>query len=112
MEIEYVGQRADGGCRVKVLTIKSGVVVNSRMLHQRYVRHSPDGFQWGYGGSGPADLALNMLIDFLSLGNDFEQAVKSAESLYQSFKDKVIAAQPDRLHITGKEIAYFLSQEA
>src|SRR5204862_6265890 len=25
------------------------------------VHHSPDGFQWGYGGSGPADLALSIL---------------------------------------------------
>ena len=24
------------------------------------VHHSPDGFEWGYGGSGPADLALNI----------------------------------------------------
>lgn len=23
--------------------------------------HSPNGFDWGYGGSGPADLALNIL---------------------------------------------------
>jgi len=22
--------------------------------------HSPDGYEWGYGGSGPADLALNI----------------------------------------------------
>ncbi len=25
------------------------------------IHHSPDGFEWGYGGSGPADLALNIL---------------------------------------------------
>ena len=25
------------------------------------IRHSPDGFNWGYNGSGPADLALNIL---------------------------------------------------
>jgi len=30
-------------------------------LAQRYVMHSPTGFEWGYGGSGPADLALNMV---------------------------------------------------
>ena len=24
------------------------------------VHHSPSGFEWGYGGSGPADLALNI----------------------------------------------------
>jgi hypothetical protein len=25
------------------------------------VHHSPTGYEWGYGGSGPADLALNVL---------------------------------------------------
>jgi Family of unknown function (DUF6166) len=25
--------------------------------------HSPDGFNWGYGGSGPAQLALALLLD-------------------------------------------------
>jgi hypothetical protein len=26
-------------------------------LDPRYTRHSPTGFEWGYGGSGPAELA-------------------------------------------------------
>ncbi len=25
------------------------------------VHHSPTGFEWGYGGSGPADTAMNMI---------------------------------------------------
>ena len=25
--------------------------------------HSPDGYEWGYGGSGPAQLALALLLD-------------------------------------------------
>jgi hypothetical protein len=32
-------------------------------LRQRIVYHSPTGFEWGYAGSGPADLALNILAD-------------------------------------------------
>lgn len=32
-------------------------------LRQRIVYHSPTGFEWGYPGSGPADLALNILAD-------------------------------------------------
>lgn len=27
--------------------------------------HSPNGYEWGYGGSGPADLALNIVENFL-----------------------------------------------
>jgi hypothetical protein len=32
----------------------------------RVVSHSPSGFEFGFGGSGPADLALNVLEDFFS----------------------------------------------
>jgi hypothetical protein len=28
------------------------------------VNHSPSGFEWGYGGSGPAQLALALLLDY------------------------------------------------
>lgn len=35
---------------------------------RHHVRHSPTGFSWGYGGSGPADLARCLLID--ALGDD------------------------------------------
>ena len=31
-------------------------------IRQAWVWHSPTGFEWGYGGSGPADLALNILL--------------------------------------------------
>lgn len=31
------------------------------------VRHSPSGLEWGYGGSGPADLALSIVCDHLGL---------------------------------------------
>jgi hypothetical protein len=55
-------------------------------IRQRIVRHSPTGFAWGYGGSGPADLALNILSVFIG------QA--AAETLYQDFKWEFIAPMP------------------
>jgi hypothetical protein len=30
---------------------------------RKVVDHSPDGFAWGYGGSGPAQLALAVLLE-------------------------------------------------
>lgn len=48
--------------------------------------HSPTGFAWGYGGSGPAQLALAILAD---LHGD-----TVALRFYQTFKDRVIAALP------------------
>lgn len=49
--------------------------------------HSPDGFSWGYHGSGPAQLALAILAD--QTGDD-DLALK----LYQRFKLEVVATWP------------------
>ena len=52
-----------------------------RSLHLR--NHSPDGFEWGYGGSGPSQLALSMLLactdeaEALSAYQDFKWACVS-----------------------------------
>jgi len=46
--------------------------------------HSPTGFEWGYGGSGPAQLALALLAHCL---NDDARAVR----LHQEFKQEVVA---------------------
>lgn len=56
---------------------------------QQVVNHSPDGFCWGYGGSGPAQLSLALLLYFF----DREFALK----YYQRFKWEVVAklAQSD-----------------
>jgi hypothetical protein len=65
------------------------VTVNGRTLDPRLdlCFHSPDGFEWGYCGSGPAQLALAILADHLG---DDEQAF----NLYQRFKWAVIAELP------------------
>ena len=57
-----------------------------RMLKKRLdlSNHSPTGFSWGYGGSGPAQTALAVLAD--ALDNDLR-----ALRLHQSFKWHVIA---------------------
>lgn len=47
---------------------------------QAYRNHSPDGFAWGYGGSGPAQLALAVMLE-----------VKGEAFGYQDFKWKYIA---------------------
>jgi hypothetical protein len=47
--------------------------------------HSPTGFEWGYGGSGPAQLSLALLADALGDGD-------LALQLHQAFKWKVVTA--------------------
>jgi hypothetical protein len=62
------------------------VTVNGKPLNPRFdlENHSPTGFEWGYGGSGPAQLALALLADALRSG-------KKARKLHQRFKRKVTA---------------------
>lgn len=36
---------------------------------EHHVRHSPDGFAWGYGGSGPSELARCILLDHFDDGD-------------------------------------------
>jgi len=49
--------------------------------------HSPCGFEWGYCGSGPAQLALAIMCAVT--GDE-----KAAELLYQRFKAQIVAALP------------------
>ena len=35
----------------------------AKALLRRYGCHSPTGFNWGYGGSGPSELAFMLLLD-------------------------------------------------
>jgi len=38
---------------------------NKELPLPHLVKHSPDGFEYGYSGSGPSDLARSILADFL-----------------------------------------------
>jgi hypothetical protein len=87
----YAGNRTKAGAMVAV----NGEPLDPRLdLHN----HSPTGFDWGYNGSGPAQLALAILADHL---NDDQQAL----NLYQRFKWAVIAGLPHRRWLlTSREI--------
>src|SRR6516225_2178066 len=62
----YTGRRGPQGCVVCVIAGNGErKPLNPR---QELRNHSPTGFEWGYGGSGPAQLALAILAEHL--GND------------------------------------------
>lgn len=68
----------EGGCLVKV--------DGKELRPQRSLRlrnHSPTGFSWGYHGSGPAQLALALLLE---AGVDQNDAL----DWYHHFKQKVV----------------------
>lgn len=71
------------------------VTVNNRPLRHQ-VRHSSTGFEFGYGGSGPADLALSILWNFLGK--------EPSRILYMDFKTRFVARWKDKWEITGQQI--------
>lgn len=78
------------------------------------IRHSPTGVEFGYGGSGPADLALSILADHFG-ENPSDEDVKHGRGecfvFYQEFKWHFVApAQSDTLIIEGKAIDEWLSE--
>lgn len=85
MTKEYCGKRY-GDQSAEVFIRDAGSI---RPLSPRFDlrNHSPTGFEWGYGGSGPAQLALAILADHL--GDDAK-----ALRFYQRFKARVIAIIP------------------
>ena len=81
----YVGTRTDDGCAVVVLEDDRPPRPLDPRLDLR--NHSPTGFEWGYGGSGPAQLALALAADVL--GDD-----EKAQQLYQRLKFKLVGGLP------------------
>lgn len=82
----YTGHRTESGCAVVVSDEDGG----SRGLDPRFDlrNHSPTGFEWGYGGSGPAQLALALAADVLA---DDEAAL----DVYQRLKFRVVGRLPE-----------------
>jgi hypothetical protein len=85
LERVYAGRRGSNGEAI-VRIIERG---DARALPLRLdlFNHSPTGFEWGYGGSGPAQLALALIAD--ALGDD-----AIAIRLHQAYKWRAIATLP------------------
>jgi len=85
----YRGVRTSDGCRVFV----DGGELPPRLDLRN---HSPTGFEWGYCGSGPAQLALAILAHHCG--------PETALHYYQRFKAVVIATLPERWALTGEQV--------
>jgi hypothetical protein len=78
---------------VELIRDESGVEIYARGLTQIkkafslvLENHSPDGFEYGFGGSGPAQAALGILSYFVG--------IESALYYKHAFKDQIIARLP------------------
>jgi len=94
----YKGQKTGLGPFMVWVVDPGEIKASYRLRHIE--RHSSDGFNWGYGGSGPADLALSILVDFA--GWDF------AEKNYQRFKSDIVAKAGQELMICDSMIEDWL----
>jgi len=76
------------GCRVagENVVTKNGQILRPNKS-QKIRNHSPDGFNWGYAGSGPAQLALAIL--------QAEYGSEVAQAFYQNFKFKFVGGWGD-----------------
>jgi hypothetical protein len=97
----YQGTRdASGLCRV----IRSDGTDLPLRLDVR--SHSPAGFQWGYGGSGPAQLALAILLDAAE-GTYTEGQV---EGIHQRFKaEQIVSIDVDVWVMFCKDVRTWLA---
>jgi len=86
----YVGNRSGGICEV---WIEENGNRRDLPLYLHVRNHSPSGFEWGYGGSGPAQLALALLVEHFTVdrGDGMPWSnIEAALHLYQRFKFKVV----------------------
>jgi len=98
-DIAYVGYRQSGQAIVEKRPDQERLTPERSLA---LVNHSPSGFEWGYGGSGPAQLALALLLDYTD-----DEAF--ALDHYQAFKTEVVsqldcAGSGERWRLTGPEI--------
>lgn len=71
---------------------------------QKVLNHSPGGFAWGYSGSGPAQLALAILLE---AGVQRQQAIE----LHQVFKEEFIANLSQDLFVLNIDVEAWANQK-
>lgn len=100
---KYVGRRTEIGVIVLVVDDETKCASRLKPGH-RYVNHSPTGFEWGYTGSGPAQLAFAILLDHYG-------APGPALLFYQDFKEREIAIlNRDRWEMTTDQVEQALER--
>ena len=73
------------------------MLYNRNNLPKHEVLHSPDGFNWGYGGSGPAELARCLLLEVTGDGD-------RVDCCYQDFKWEFVSNWNDDWEMYAHEI--------
>ena len=102
----YLGKRTEDGCRVYKIHEDMSIEELTPDKSLEVMNHSPTGFEWGYGGSGPSQLALALLLDAIG-------SKDAALFHYHDLKREVISGLPDScwaLHATYNIRAWYERQ--
>ena len=97
----FRGRKTTDGC---IVELDNEGYVTQLLLEKslQVVDHSPDGFQWGYSGSGPAQLAAAILYE---ITDDTEHT----RNYYQLFKfDHVVKWEGLTFEISEQEVRNWL----
>lgn len=101
--------------RYDASTVDCRVLEEGKLPYQlpHIVRHSPTGFNCGYLGSGPADLALSILTDYLEKDPQSKQSCGQVLELHQQFKRDIISGivlNDNESHdLTGEQIGHWVA---
>jgi hypothetical protein len=108
----WKGKRIQSQDRNKVTMSVDGEFWANVPLYLNEVNHSPDGFEWGYRGSGPAQLAYAILrTHFDIVGECLPEISKMfAARYYHDFKDEfVLHWKGDEWELSSDEIELWLA---
>ncbi len=117
----YCGFRIKGVHVYRIVAATAGAPLMATALRHE-MRHSPDGFEWGYGGSGPSDLALSILTEHINsllqrlYGGGCvppitarNEALAATRELYQAFKWATVAKfSRERWLLPGEDVTAWL----
>ena len=96
-----IGKPVSSVCRVRIYVDDQPMGVLPERQDIR--NHSPTGFEWGYGGSGPAQLALALVAD--SFGDEF-----AVPQIYQRVKLAVAKLPRDGWTLTDRQLDLLVAQ--
>lgn len=94
-----------------VFSVDEGKTWANLPLDLTYVNHSPTGFNWGYHGSGPAQLGFAILSKYLTKKYEFskrEAYELLCDGIYQRFKSDIVSRWGREWLIEDKEINEWL----
>ena len=126
MRVYEIRRSLKGIVRCMVRQLDGGEKIGAPYRLRHANLHSPPGFECGYGGSGPADLAASILADFFNVGARSVRAAWRGKSfvrpdaekvvhLHQDFKAEVIArieiARGESHEITAQQIVEWLCKK-